>query len=282
MRIVIDLQACQNGAAYDRSGALALAQALAAHNPVHPVFIAFSERNPESIDELRQAFAGLLPASQLLTYATPAADSPWQKHAAVELRLGFLASLSPDVVFVPGLLDHKSQTAIYGVVPHALNVLAVGDSTTLLGGANAPLLQDYALIVANGEAERRRLATATGAVPLVALPSAPSAASAAAASAAADAATALLEACAALLPGGSLPERTVSAAAASPATSATPASSSAKPRLAYVSPLPPEKSGIADYSADHRRDDLQGQLPLDQGDHGQVARAGHEIGRAHV
>ena len=213
MRLVIDLQACQNGAAHDSSGALALAQALAGLSE-HQLYIALNARFPDSVDALRQAFAGLLPPARIISYLTPSGDAPWPQHAAAQLRAGCLAALDADAVIVPGLADHAVAGCVHGAVPGALNVIISG------GSARPQALQGADLVLAANEQERAALAAAVAAP--VAVLAGDSAAQC----------QQLLDAVAASRQpdAGSVPRQ--------------------RPRLAYVSPLPPEQSGIADYSAE--------------------------------
>lgn len=231
MRIVIDLQGCQLDAAAAAtaagpSPALALAQAIAA-NSSHTVFVAYSDNYPDSMDALRAAFAGVLPPSRILSYSMPKPDTEWQRHAAQEVRAGFFASLSADAVMTLALLDRPVASAVYSPVPAIVNAVWVQDGAALLqapAGANAQLLKKSQLVAASDDLQRAQLATLCAPVPAVT--AAPTAAGAAA----------LLEALA-------------TAVAAQQAKNAAQATVK-RPRLAYVSPLPPEPSGIADYSAE--------------------------------
>ncbi|MFB9287006.1 glycosyltransferase [Pseudoduganella plicata] len=226
MRIVIDLQSCQDGTAHDAAAVLAQAQQLAADARAHTVLVALSAAYPDSIDTLRHAFAGLLPPTQVLTWAMPAEDGPWQQHAAQALRTAFLASLDADAIYLPGLFDHPPVGAAVQVlpapVPGVACIVGVGDAAALLAADTSPkhaarrlLLQHTTLVLARREAEVRHLG------PL--LPHARVAVQPADAAGFWDMAEAI--------------------AAEQPAVTPTQ-----RPRLAFVSPLPPEKSGIADYS----------------------------------
>jgi glycosyltransferase involved in cell wall biosynthesis len=176
MRIIIDLQPFQSGAA---PRALALAQDLARTAGIHEVWIALSDRYPGSIEGLRFAFAMLLPRERVRVFDLPApgkaAGAEWRARAAELIRDNFMAVLDADVVFMP----HPAAGA--GVV--------CGPASD-----NAPFATVFGES-ANDSAARiwERLDASTGARRPAAV---------------------------------------------------------ARPRLAYISPLPPEKSGIADYSAE--------------------------------
>lgn len=210
MRLVIDLQSCQNGAARSPAAVLALAGALVRAAGQHTVFVVYASAHQDGIDALRRAFDGLLPQPhlQLLGYSTPAGQG-WSHHAASLVRDGFLASLNPDVVFAPGLFDVALGDTVFGPGPDgALMVYsraADAPAEQALPERQQHCLRDAALVLAQ------------------------------AAQAGADAAAATLwSALEALL--------------AKRPPAAEPAAG--RPPLAYISPLPPEKSGIADYSVE--------------------------------
>jgi hypothetical protein len=151
MRLVIDLQACQNGAARNPDAIVALVQALvcsAATRPqAHTVILALDERQQDSIDALRYAFDGL--PAQLRSYRTPAGNG-WMQQAAPLVRDGFLASLDPDVVFAPGLFDLALNDTLYGTGPQqALMVytLAAGTQESSLPARQQQCLRDAALVL---------------------------------------------------------------------------------------------------------------------------------------
>ena len=212
MRLVIDLQSCQNGAARAPDAVLALAGALlrqaGARATPHTVLLALSAALPQHIDRLRLAFADLPPA-QLLSYEVPAGHG-WSHHAATLVRDGFLASLNPDAVFAPGLFDVALHDTVFGPGPDGVAMVY-----TEAGAADDPAL-----------AERQRAALRGAALVL------PPVGAGLDAEAAAEALWTALE--------------QAHAVALARHAGAGPA----RPSLAYISPLPPEKSGIADYSVE--------------------------------
>ncbi|MES2901291.1 MAG: glycosyltransferase [Pseudomonadota bacterium] len=177
MRIVIDLQCCQNA---PEPAALQLARDLVSRPGAHEFIIALSDRYPGTVEALRAAFAPLLPRDRVRLFELPAPDSHpgahWRARAAQLIRNNFIASLDADAVFVP----HQAKAA--GAV------------------FSAPSAHDPYATVIGGQDD-------------------------------ADAASVM--------------QQLLEAAA-----SHTPPAAGARPRLAYISPLPPEKSGIADYSAE--------------------------------
>ena len=73
MRIVIDMQPCQNGSRHRGIGrhSMAFVRAMVKSGRNHEYILALNRSFPESIDEVRRAFNGLLPPSALVTYSVP-------------------------------------------------------------------------------------------------------------------------------------------------------------------------------------------------------------------
>ncbi len=231
MRIVIDMQACQSGAAHDAGAALALAGALVRTAAGHTVEVLLHGRHESTLAPLRLAFAPLLPAANLHVFDAPAGHGPWVRSAAGHLRDTLLADLRADLVFVPGLFDRPDTPFV------------CADDSTIPAAylcAVRPALEPAPLAKAAEEEELLRRQAVLQRAVLVAAPAADllplSAAATLVLDADADAAARQLWA---------------AFAAALPVTSAPIAHAGGdKPRLAYLSPLPPQKSGIADYSVE--------------------------------
>lgn len=114
MRIVIDMQGAQSSGSRHRGigrYTLALAQAIIRHRGDHEVLLALNGRFPESIKDIRMAFAGLLPARNIRVWQAPvpfsyqAAENTARRNAAELLRESFLASLKPDIILVSSLFE---------------------------------------------------------------------------------------------------------------------------------------------------------------------------------
>ncbi|MFC5511708.1 glycosyltransferase [Massilia jejuensis] len=101
---------------------LALAQAMARNNVGHDLRIVLNERFPASVTGLRRAFDGLVPASSIMTFATPAPsaeaspDNMWRLLAAERIREHYLAGLQPDIVHVASLFEGLSDDAVVSVL----------------------------------------------------------------------------------------------------------------------------------------------------------------------
>ncbi|HJV00800.1 MAG TPA: glycosyltransferase [Burkholderiaceae bacterium] len=235
MRLVIDLQSCQNGAAREPAAVVALAQAVVRGAAGHTVLLALDGRHGDQIEALRHAFAGLLPHEHIICYAAPTGSGAWQHGAAELIRASALAQLRPDALFCPGLLDRPLEDSLcdHGALglPCAYWLADAGPLQAPAASALKPVaarqrrqLQSAALVLTPAAADGALLQAALAPVPVLVTGQQPD-----------EAAAQLWQALAAL--------------PASPAD-ATASQQSARPRLAFVSPLPPEKSGIADYSAE--------------------------------
>jgi len=113
MRIVVDLQACQNSSRLQGIGryAMAMTRALLKVGAQHEIWIALNGRFPATITPIRRELAGLIAQDRIVVFHLPSgiasADptSAWRSRAAEALREHFLASLNPDMVFVPSLFE---------------------------------------------------------------------------------------------------------------------------------------------------------------------------------
>ncbi|SDF93260.1 MULTISPECIES: glycosyltransferase [unclassified Duganella] len=228
MRIVIDLQASQNGAAADPAAVVALAQAVVRAATSHTIILLMHARYGASIDALRLAFGPLLPAEQLCIFEAPAGHSVWSQRAADALRDTLLADLRADLVWTPGVFDCGAAALLPTVTGCSAPAVYTVASAAALAAPPASDAPATAAFYRQQQALRQaQLLTA------------------------ADAATA--EALRAAAPGvkvvqAATAEALLQAFAAVPAASVT--APPGKPRLAYLSPLPPQQSGIADYSVE--------------------------------
>ena len=113
MRIVVDLQCCQNASRVRGIGryALAMTRALASVGPGHEWLVLLSDRFPDTIAPIRAALAGVVAPEAIHVCALPsriAAAEPasaWRCHAAQVVRIAYLEALAPDLVFVPSLFE---------------------------------------------------------------------------------------------------------------------------------------------------------------------------------
>ncbi|WP_338766587.1 glycosyltransferase [Massilia sp. METH4] len=233
MRIIIDLQACQHGTPEQCAAARGFALQLAEQAAGHDVWLAANGHFQHDIAALRQAFLPFVPEEKFFVFEVAAPDGEpgtgrhWLEKAADALRAGAFATRAPDLVLAADFRTEPARHLAQGADPALVrwtSVVRVGDVAAVKAAAQrgvallAPLAQAD-LLLADTEQDRAQLAAL-------------------------------------------LPDRTVAmaapadlwplleSAAAARATAAAAPPPAHKPRLAYISPLPPEKSGIADYSAE--------------------------------
>jgi glycosyltransferase involved in cell wall biosynthesis len=123
MRIVLDLQACQASSKHRGIGrySMALAQAMVRRGGAHELLIALNSHYPDAIGEVRAAFDGLLPQTQIRVYDLPGPlaeydkRNAWRVRAAEQLREHYFASLAPDFVHVASLFEGLGENAAASV-----------------------------------------------------------------------------------------------------------------------------------------------------------------------
>jgi glycosyltransferase involved in cell wall biosynthesis len=238
MRVVFDLRICQSEVASSEAAGyeLALATAVAggAGDAVE-VFVALGGGDPRSVERIRQALDGMVPPERVLVARLPgrggAGRRPetWSHQAGELVWAAFLESLHPDVVHssvalgdagVPGTRRGPLSTFVISRTVHD------APPTRLETAAGADV------VVAPNERARDHAASllSLSEDAIVDIPLLQASSHAAAAEAALAAFGRALERLRAASPPGDDP--------------------AARPRLAYVSPLPPARTGIADYSAE--------------------------------
>jgi glycosyltransferase involved in cell wall biosynthesis len=119
----LDLQGSQSVSRSRGIGrySLDLAQEIARQAGSHEVWVVLSERFSEPIDELRQAFATLIPQERIRVFDLlgPSAESnpanAWRRQAAELIREKFLADLNPDIVHISTLFEGFSDESVASV-----------------------------------------------------------------------------------------------------------------------------------------------------------------------
>lgn len=127
MRIVIDLQAAQCDSRHRGIGryALAISLAMVRNHGSHEIIIALNGLFPDTIEPIRASFDGLLPQKNIRVWhaAGPVHSldpaNNWRRHTAELVREFFLASLQPDVVFIPSMFEGFGDNAVLsiGLIP---------------------------------------------------------------------------------------------------------------------------------------------------------------------
>ncbi|MBC3873069.1 glycosyltransferase [Undibacterium flavidum] len=124
MRLLIDLQACQSTGSRDRGigrYSLSLAKAMLANAGGHDCHLLLNGLFPETIANLRDAFAHAIPAKNIHVWqaAKPVAEiSPgnmWRCRAAEFVREQALAELRPDIVHVSSLFEGSGDDAVTSI-----------------------------------------------------------------------------------------------------------------------------------------------------------------------
>jgi glycosyltransferase involved in cell wall biosynthesis len=120
MRILIDLQGAQTESRFRGIGrySLSIAQAIARNAGRHEVWLALSGAFPDSLDDLRTAFAGLVPPERIRVFDVPRpvaeheTTNRWRARAAEHVRAHFLAEMQADVVLVTSLFEGYVDDAV--------------------------------------------------------------------------------------------------------------------------------------------------------------------------
>ncbi len=277
MRIVLDLQATQAQiSAGDASSqaAIALSQAIARHRRHHEILIVVSDRFPDTIDPIRAYFAQLVSTDSIHVWQAPAWTMPgqphqdWYQQSAALIREAFLVRLQADIVHIT--LPFPTESVAESKVDQA--VISIGEFTqtlptvvTLLGtpgSDGAPSLSFQQLPVplksadlwlTVSEAVRQQAINSVEFSPdrVMNLLTADTDTASAATDQRNTAQAGTPDIDWDVVAQGAIAafERLHSTHQSSPPLVPLP-TPTRKPKLAYISPLPPEKSGIADYSAE--------------------------------
>lgn len=237
MRLVIDLQSCQHADTLQTRETLALVTELLVGANGREVYIAFSNQFPARLEVLRAAFPSL-PREYLVVYDTPSPSGAARVQRGIELiRDNFFAALGADVVFAPHMFAAPLETigtvgaglpfiTAISITPPALLALQAGETepNTIAAAERRNDSLAYAGLLVASVHDHSFLAESLDNLQarLHAIADDP-----------AQAAQDLWQ--------------IFSAAHARRPVLALP---DGRPLLAYVSPLPPQQSGIADYSAE--------------------------------
>lgn len=125
MRIIVDLQSCQNGSRGRGIGRYSrdMTKALLAGAGSHEIWLVLSARFPDTIQQVRDDFEDLIPQDHIVIFVTPERTSctnpanAWRNRAAEIVRSYALEALKPDVVFVPSPLEGLWDDTVTSVEP---------------------------------------------------------------------------------------------------------------------------------------------------------------------
>lgn len=262
MRIVLDLQTAQAQLSAGNSSsqtAIALAQAIAHHCKHHEVLLVMSDRFPDTIDPIRAYFAPLLSNTNIHVWQAPVWDtsaqphSLWYTQSAALIREAFLVRLQPDIVHIalPSLPTSGEETSNHSVISVGEFTQTLPTVVTLLGSTTAQALEplksaDLWLTVSETVRQQGMDLAGLSSDRIVNLLTIEPDAGNGTPSEAPDIDWEVVAqgAIAAFEHLHNTQRLTLST---TPQTQPAP---NQKLKLAYISPLPPQKSGIADYSAE--------------------------------
>ena len=120
MRIVIDLQACQSESRFRGIGrySMSLTKAIARQAGNHEIWIALSDRFPDTIQNIRLDLEGLVPKEHIVTFSIPGPvteinrQNAWRTRTAELLREYFLTGLNPDIVHISSIFEGWYQDVV--------------------------------------------------------------------------------------------------------------------------------------------------------------------------
>lgn len=121
MHLVLDLQACQSPESSRRGigrFSMSLARAVCAEPRGHVVTVLLNEAMGEAVEGIRAQFDGLIPQSQIRTWASVAPtafaypENRFRRRVSEALRLEALRRLKPDVVHVASLFEGMADNVV--------------------------------------------------------------------------------------------------------------------------------------------------------------------------
>lgn len=120
MRIIIDLQGCQNGSRHRGIGryTFALAKAIIRNSPQHEVLLLLNGLFPEEVESIQEHFKGLLPPHQIVVFQSPAPvsalvpENAWRRQAAELIREWMIARLEPEAVIVSSMIEGGTDNTV--------------------------------------------------------------------------------------------------------------------------------------------------------------------------
>ena len=157
MRLVIDLQGAQCDSRFRGIGrySLSLALAMARNAKEHDVWLALNSAFPQSILDMREAFAGLVDPAQIRVFnnsghtAEVVPDNAWRVRTSERMREHFLEQLKPDVIHIPSLFEGYGDDAVTSVGSYTSGhktAVTIHDLIPLMDQANYlpnPAIRDF-------------------------------------------------------------------------------------------------------------------------------------------
>lgn len=124
MKIVIDMQGAQSPSSANRGigqYTMAITRAMARNAGEHDIHLVLNGAFPERIDFIRNEMRGLIPQSKMHVWHPPIpcyhldASSYDRRKAAERLREAFIASLSPDIIFITSLFEGAGDNLVTSI-----------------------------------------------------------------------------------------------------------------------------------------------------------------------
>ena len=123
MRIVIDLQGAQTESRFRGIGrySLSFVRALLSQRSQHDFWVVLNGRFGESISEIEEALADVLPRVRLRVFETPPGvalrdpENSWAAAASEVIREAFIAELCPDLVLITSLFEGFLDDAVTSI-----------------------------------------------------------------------------------------------------------------------------------------------------------------------
>lgn len=123
MRIVIDMQGAQTENRFKAIGRcnMSLTRAILRNRGDHEIILALNGMLADTIEPIRTAFDGLLPQDSIRVWHAPGPiracdpENAWRRRVAGLIREAFLASLRPDIIHIPSLFEGYVDDAVISV-----------------------------------------------------------------------------------------------------------------------------------------------------------------------
>lgn len=253
MRIVVDLHLVESGdwAAQDGTEVPALVHSLISHGGEHELLLVLDGANPDHTAQIRAIFADRIPRENIRTWHVPggvAATGPatqWFIEVSSIIRHACLLHLRPDIVLIPFNPNRCSTDAVPALRifhPDLLTAIILegavpktpGQESTLPSVKDLTHLKGADMILVAPPLTVEEVYTRTEALRGTVRPAPPHALPSPAQATILPNTSPFLALLEELSQSRSLPRIHAG---------------TTRPKLAYVSPLPPEKSGISEYSA---------------------------------
>ncbi|MCV2361773.1 glycosyltransferase [Paucibacter sp. TC2R-5] len=123
MRILIDLQGCQNGSKNRGIGrySLSLTKALLKHSGEHEFYVLLNEMFVEEARSLRQVLGELLPPERIIGFEAIGPvdelrpENAWRRKAACVLREALIADLAPDALLISSMVEGAMDATVTSI-----------------------------------------------------------------------------------------------------------------------------------------------------------------------